>query len=181
MGSSSAPAVSALAAAAWISNAAARSCGLSVRPAARRLSTVAPNAPASPCVGTLAKALVVSAAAMRQPAMSAAIHRKTRPVRRVRMSLHQVGGDGAADRLGLALYLGSKADCPGARHTGLDLELIDPRLASGQRLDRCRHRRHTGRPHIRLGFKDDGATDRLVVGHVHQADPDDVLAARELG
>src|SRR4051812_12460575 len=49
----------------------------------------------------------------------------------IRYVTNMSGGDGAADRPGLALHLGGKADRPGARHAGLDLKLIDPRLASG--------------------------------------------------
>src|SRR5204863_3344095 len=108
VGSSSCPAASARAAAASVSSATARSSGLSRRPRARTLSTVAPGAPAS-CAD--AGPLPISAATIAT----------ARPPQydELRMSLRQLDRDGPTHRFGLALHFGRKGEHPLARHAGL--------------------------------------------------------------
>src|SRR4051812_30151902 len=65
------------------------------------------------------------------------------------MSLRHGEGDGAADRLRLALDLRGQRERPVAGHRGLDPDLVDAALAGAlQRPRRGGHRRHAVRPHV---------------------------------
>src|SRR5216683_7807715 len=164
VGSSSRPAASARAAAASVSSAAARNSGLRRRLSARTLSTVAPGSPAS-CAGAGPLAAIAAAK------LSARAPRYGDTA----ISLRQLDGDGAAHRLGFALYLGAEGQAPLARHSRQYLELIDARRLRGQCLDRGGHFRHAGRPHIGLRLDNDRARHRLAVGYVNEAQRDDRL------
>src|SRR5579883_1270759 len=115
VGSSSASAPLAFAAAADVSSAAARKVGLKCRPAASKPSTVAPSGPSAGWA-------MAGMQAIKPPAST-----KLTPdrIHWARTSLHQIGVDGSSDGLRFTLDLGRQMQRPGAGHAGGHLEAVD--------------------------------------------------------
>src|SRR5260370_16943707 len=120
VGSSSRSAPAALAAAASVSRAAARSPGLSRRPASSRLSTVAPSGALTGWARAGGQANRLAASIVPAPSR---IHWAP-------TSLHQVSVDSPADGVRLPLHLGGQMQRPRPPHPGVHLEPLDPVLAA---------------------------------------------------
>src|SRR3984893_10159292 len=178
VGSASEPAISTRACAASVSRARAASSGLRRRAIARTSSRGAPGACKDNGASAQAGAAVTRIASNASVEVTSGAGGDRESWRGI--SLHLID-EVAAHRPSLALHPGAEIECPFAGHAGLDLEAINPGLIRGQGGDLAGHLGHAARPHIRLALEQDGAGDRLVVGHVNQANGDGGFAgARRL-